>query len=244
MDATSTEVLFMAMITAAAAEDARILGVWAARVAALREGAELEKSKWKPPTGEHGWPTIGKVSKLFEPLQIAYEKTEWDDATLNHIGAAIMYFQGEGQYNGLTHTQLREALRNGGKACLGVRADFRAASASSTSRSSKRVFESIGRDGGFGCRRCVRVPKRRSIDLERALRDRNAVFCGACSICWRMPRAQPRSVPSTRTRDRCSFVVGISRGRTPTYSVRLYTLRAIEGRGEAALATHIATDRD
>ena len=108
-DANATEILFFAFLLVASSTSAAELDKWATKVIAEQQIAEQHRAAWRAPA--EGWGTFNKVSKLFEPMRVAYTATTWGDAELNWIGAAMQLWDGPGQFDGLRSSQLRNHLR-------------------------------------------------------------------------------------------------------------------------------------
>ena len=106
----ATEILFFAILLVAAPENHAILADWPALVCNEAATALEQQSRWKP---NESWGMLPcKISKLFEPLKVAYERS-WQDAELDCIGAALQAVNLPGSMDNLRMTQLRNHLSHG-----------------------------------------------------------------------------------------------------------------------------------
>ena len=110
-DANAHEVLFFALLIVSCAASVASLNEWAKKVLLEKSAAETGGAAWKAPT--EGWGKIGKLSKLFAPLDDAYLNTSWSDYDLDTIGAAMRFWDGAGRHDKITHVQLRTHLSLG-----------------------------------------------------------------------------------------------------------------------------------
>jgi hypothetical protein len=110
-DANDSEMLFFALLLISCAASVASLEEWARKVLREKPAAESARAAWKAPT--EGWGKVGKLSKLFAPLDDAYMNTSWTDYELDTIGAAMRLWDGAGRHDKLTHTQLRTHLSLG-----------------------------------------------------------------------------------------------------------------------------------
>ena len=108
--------LFFAFLLVLTAKTASDLDFWARRVLSERSEAEQLRAHWQPRNAEHGgFDERNRVSKLYEPMKIAYLDTSWGDAELNWIGSAMQLWDGPGQRDELRSSQLRNHLRKDDK---------------------------------------------------------------------------------------------------------------------------------
>ena len=83
---------------------------WVRRVRLDRNGALQLKEKWTPLSlDQGGWGKKNGVSLMFEPMERAVLSV-WEDAELDAIGIAMQQWGGEGQFDGLRASQLRDWL--------------------------------------------------------------------------------------------------------------------------------------
>jgi hypothetical protein len=83
---------------------------WVRRVRLDRNGALQLKEKWTPLSlDQGGWGKKNGVSLIFEPMERAV-RSVWEDAELDAIGIAMQQWGGEGQFDGLRASQLRDWL--------------------------------------------------------------------------------------------------------------------------------------
>ena len=108
-DANITEILFFAFLVVANADNVAELNVWAKKVADDYNRATELKLAWKPLST---WPVVNKSSTLFQPMHDAYNnpRVPWSDDKLDEIGVAMQYWRGDGQFDNLRKTQLRNHL--------------------------------------------------------------------------------------------------------------------------------------
>jgi hypothetical protein len=110
-DANAHETLFFGLLLICCASSVASLEEWARKVLHERPAAEAARAAWKAPT--EGWGKVGKLSKLFAPLDEAYLRTSWSEYELDTIGAAMRLWDGAGRHDKLWHTQLRTHLSLG-----------------------------------------------------------------------------------------------------------------------------------
>ncbi len=105
--ANSTEVLFFALAICASDVAAAELDRWAKKAAADSARAEELRAAWKPlASGENGFAARGRSSALFDVVA-AFRGNQWPAVTLDAIGVAMQLWQGDGSFDGLRSSDLK-----------------------------------------------------------------------------------------------------------------------------------------
>ena len=108
-EANATEVLVLAILTANSGASTSELSEWAAHLVNEKAAAVEQREQWRPSSD---WPKLRGLSDAFRPVHRVVHHCSWPAEMLDRVGAAVQAWSGEGQFDGLGETQLRDYIKS------------------------------------------------------------------------------------------------------------------------------------